>query len=89
MGTLDGKVALVFRLRPGIGREVALADANGGPDIIVKNAGQATYSAAKAVIVGLTKALAKEWGRYRLHQRRNRHLRWRLLHLNVNRRNIS
>lgn len=28
------------------------------------NAGQANYSSAKAAIVGLTKAIAKEWGRY-------------------------
>jgi 3-oxoacyl-[acyl-carrier protein] reductase len=28
------------------------------------NAGQANYAAAKAGVVGLTKALAKEWGRY-------------------------
>lgn len=31
------------------------------------NAGQANYAAAKAGINGLTKALAKEWGRYRVN----------------------
>jgi 3-oxoacyl-[acyl-carrier protein] reductase len=31
---------------------------------LLGNAGQANYSAAKAGVTGLTKALAKEWGRY-------------------------
>jgi len=31
------------------------------------NAGQVNYAAAKAGVVGLTKALAKEWGRYRVN----------------------
>ncbi|WP_392756068.1 SDR family NAD(P)-dependent oxidoreductase [Streptomyces sp. LN590] len=31
------------------------------------NAGQANYSSAKAAIIGLTKTLAKEWGRYNVN----------------------
>jgi 3-oxoacyl-[acyl-carrier protein] reductase len=31
------------------------------------NAGQSNYAAAKAGVVGLTKTLAKEWGRYRVN----------------------
>jgi 3-oxoacyl-[acyl-carrier protein] reductase len=31
------------------------------------NAGQAGYSAGKAAVVGLTKTLAKEWGRYNIN----------------------
>ena len=34
---------------------------------VMGNAGQANYSAAKAGINGLTKALAKEWGRYKVN----------------------
>jgi len=30
------------------------------------NAGQANYAAAKAAVTGLTKAMAKEWGRYKV-----------------------
>jgi len=31
------------------------------------NAGQANYAAAKAGVIGLTRAMAKEWGRYRVN----------------------
>ncbi|MBC7192333.1 SDR family oxidoreductase [Marinobacter sp.] len=31
------------------------------------NAGQANYSAGKAAVIGLTKAMAKEWGRYKIN----------------------
>ena len=31
------------------------------------NAGQSNYAAAKAGLIGLTKTLAKEWGRYRVN----------------------
>ena len=31
------------------------------------NAGQANYAAAKSGLVGLTKSLAKEWGRHRVN----------------------
>jgi 3-oxoacyl-[acyl-carrier protein] reductase len=31
------------------------------------NAGQANYGAAKAGVIGLTKSLAKEWGRYKVN----------------------
>ena len=31
------------------------------------NAGQVNYSAAKAAVVGMTKTLSKEWGRYRVN----------------------
>src|SRR5262245_52222279 len=33
---------------------------------VMGNAGQANYSAAKSAVNGLTKALAKEWGRYKV-----------------------
>lgn len=31
------------------------------------NAGQVNYASAKAAVIGMTKALAKEWGRYRVN----------------------
>ncbi|CAG9274321.1 SDR family NAD(P)-dependent oxidoreductase [Paraburkholderia unamae] len=60
-------------------RESAKAEADAGQEVFRKvvnissvsgvmgNAGQANYSAAKAAINGLTKALAKEWGRYKVN----------------------
>ncbi|MNY23522.1 3-oxoacyl-[acyl-carrier-protein] reductase FabG [compost metagenome] len=34
---------------------------------VMGNPGQANYSSAKAGIIGLTKALSKEWGRYKVN----------------------
>jgi len=60
-------------------KETARAEADAGQEIFRKvvnissvsgvmgNAGQANYSAAKAAINGLTRALAKEWGRYKVN----------------------
>ena len=60
-------------------RAASKADADAGREVFRKvvnissiaglggNAGQANYSAAKAGVVGLTMALAKEWGRYKVN----------------------
>ncbi len=60
-------------------REVSKAEAEAGKEVFRKvvnissisgtqgNAGQANYAAAKAGVMGLTKALAKEWGRMKVN----------------------
>ncbi len=60
-------------------RALAKKDAEAGREVFRKvvnisslaglygNAGQASYSAAKASLIGLTRTLAKEWGRYKVN----------------------
>jgi 3-oxoacyl-[acyl-carrier protein] reductase len=79
---LDVHLRAPFRILRAAGnhfRSAAKAEAEAGTPVhrkvvnissvsgTVGNAGQANYSSAKAGIIGLTRALAKEWGRYRVN----------------------
>ncbi|MFZ6764918.1 SDR family NAD(P)-dependent oxidoreductase [Pseudoroseomonas sp. WGS1072] len=69
----------ILRAASGFIREAAKAEAAEGREVFRKvvnisstsgvfgNAGQANYSAAKAGIAGMTRAMAKEWGRYKVN----------------------
>lgn len=68
----------ILRAASGFIRETARREADEGHEVFRKvvnisstsgvfgNAGQANYAAAKAGINGLTRAMAKEWGRYKV-----------------------
>ena len=69
----------ILRAASGFLRDAARSEADAGREVFRKvvnisstsgvygNAGQANYAAAKAGINGLTKAMAKEWGRYKVN----------------------
>jgi 3-oxoacyl-[acyl-carrier protein] reductase len=79
---LDIHTVVPFRVIRAIApqwREAAKAESAEGKEVFRKivnvtsisgtmgNAGQANYSAAKAGVVGLTKTIAKEWGRFKIN----------------------
>ena len=69
----------ILRAASGFIREAARKEAEEGREVFRKvvnisstsgvygNAGQANYSTAKAGIMGMTRAMAKEWGRYKVN----------------------
>ncbi|MBD0270919.1 MAG: SDR family oxidoreductase [Acetobacteraceae bacterium] len=69
----------ILRAASGFIRDAARKEAEEGREVFRKvvnisstsgvygNAGQANYSTAKAGIMGLTRAMAKEWGRYKVN----------------------
>ena len=79
---LDVHVVAPFRILRAAStfiREAAKAEKEEGREVFRKvvnisstsgtggNAGQANYSSAKAAVIGLTKAMSKEWGRYKVN----------------------
>lgn len=79
---LDVHAVAPFRiLRAAFGplREAAVKEAKEGREVMRKvvnissivgltgNPGQVNYSAGKAALIGITKTLAKEWGRYKIN----------------------
>jgi len=61
-------ISRMFKAEAGLGRRVQRKVVNISSGAGTNgNAGQANYSSAKAGVIGLTKTLAKEWGRYQVN----------------------